>query len=122
MSFLCILFSGQVIGLFGTDPQMLALGGKALRLNALMFLTFGFQMVYASLYLSVGRSGAGSILSLGRQGIFFFPCILILPRLFKLSGIVWAQPAADICSALITLWFAWKMNEILGIQNGNRSM
>lgn len=122
MSFLCILYSGEVIGLFGTDPQMLALGGKALRLNALMFLTFGFQMVYASLYLSAGRSGAGSILSLGRQGIFFFPCILILPRLFGLSGIVWAQPAADICSALMTLWFAWKMNEILGIQNGSRSM
>ena len=72
MSFLCILYSGEVIGLFGTDPQMLALGGKALRLNALMFLTFGFQMVYASLYLSAGRSGAGSILSLRRQGIFFF--------------------------------------------------
>lgn len=115
MSVACFFFSGQLIGLFGADPQMILLGGRALRLNAVLLLTFGFQMVYASLYLSVGKSGAGSILSLGRQGIFFFPLILLLPRLFGLSGIVWAQPAADLCAAVVTLWFAWNMNEILGI-------
>lgn len=116
MSVICIVFSRQIISLFGSDPQMIQLGSKALRLNALLFLTFGFQMVYASLYLSVGKSGAGSVLSLGRQGIFFFPLILILPGVFGLSGLLWAQPAADICAALVTVWFAWRMNELLGIK------
>lgn len=116
MSMICLLFSRQMVGIFGTNAQMLNLGSRALRLNALMFLTFGFQMVYASLYLSVGKSKAGSILSLGRQGIFFIPLILILPEILGLSGIVWAQPAADICAALTALWFAWKMNEVLEIK------
>ena len=115
MSFICFIFSGQLVGLFGSDPEMILLGSQALRLNAVLLLTYGFQMVYASLYLSAGKGGAGSVLSLGRQGIFFFPLILILPKLFGLSGILWAQPAADICAALVTVRFAWKMNEILGI-------
>ena len=53
---------------------------------------------------------------MGRQGIFFIPLILILPGILGLSGIVWAQPAADMCAALAALWFAWKMNEVLGIK------
>lgn len=105
---LCIAFAEPLVGLFGSDPAMIRLGSRALRASALLFTTFGLQMVYASLFLSIGKSLKGSVLSLGRQGIFFFPLVLVLPRLFGLNGLIWVQPAADLLSAVTALCFAVK--------------
>lgn len=104
-----VVFADPIVALFGTDVKMLTLAAKALRLNAVLFLTFGFQMVYASLYLAIGKSLAGSILSLSRQGIFFFPLVLILPRVLGLTGVIWVQPVADILSTTLTVIFVIKV-------------
>lgn len=108
-----IIFSYQIVSLFGTDPKMIELAGKALRLNAILFTTFGFQMVYASLYLAIGKSMVGSVLSLSRQGIFFLPLIFILPHLFGLTGVISVQPAADLLTTIITIIFAVRINRTL---------
>lgn len=105
-----ILFSNPIVALFGKDAEMIALASKALKLNALLFITFGFQMVYATLYLAIGKSLIGSVLSLSRQGIFFFPLILILPYLFGLTGVIYVQPMADLLTTIITIYFAIKIN------------
>lgn len=105
-----ILFSNPIVALFGKDTEMIALASKALKLNAILFITFGFQMVYATLYLAIGKSLIGSVLSLSRQGIFFFPLILILPYLFGLTGIIYVQPMADLLTTIITIYFAIKIN------------
>ena len=108
-----VIFAYPIVSLFGTDTEMLNLAAKALRLNAVLFLTFGFQMVYASLYLAIGKSLAGSILSLSRQGIFFFPLVLVLPCLLGITGVVWVQPMADLLTTILTMIFAVKINHTL---------
>ena len=95
---------------------MVNLAGRALRLNAILFIAFGFQMVYASLYLSIGKSLVGGLLSLSRQGVFFLPLIYVLPRLFQLSGVIWVQPAADLLTTAVTLIFAIKINRALTVE------
>ena len=51
-------FAEPIVSIFGTDAEMVNLASKALRLNAILFVTFGFQMVYASLFLkSLKESG-----------------------------------------------------------------
>lgn len=109
----CFIFAKQIIGLFGNDPAMIQLGIHVLRVNAVFFVTFGLQMVYASLYLSAGKSLAGSILSLGRQGIFFFPLILLLPAIMGISGLIWAQPLADLCAAVVACISAVQVDQRL---------
>ena len=84
------IFADPIVSLFGTDVEMAGIAAKALRLNAVLFITFGFQMVYASLYLAIGKSLVGSVLSLSRQGIFFFPLVLVLPHVMGLTGVVWS--------------------------------
>ena len=108
-----ILFANPIVSLFGTDADMTALAGRALKWNALLFVTFGIQMVYATLYLAVGKSVAGSVLSLSRQGIFFFPLILILPHLFGVAGVIFVQPTADLLTTVITIFFAVKVTREL---------
>lgn len=108
-----VIFAEPIVSLFGTDTKMIDLASKALRLNAALFITFGFQMVYASLYLSIGKSLVGGMLSLGRQGIFFFPLVFVLPHMFELTGVIWVQPMADFFTTILTIIFAIKINRTL---------
>lgn len=110
------IFADPVVSLFGTDLKMIDLAAKALRLNAVLFITFGFQMVYASLYLAIGKSLIGSILSLSRQGIFFFPLVFALPHLLGLTGVIWVQPMADLLTTILTVIFAVKINRTLSAE------
>ncbi len=110
------IFADPVVSLFGTDVKMIDLAAKALRLNAVLFITFGFQMVYVSLYLAIGKSLVGSILSLSRQGIFFFPLVFALPYFLGLTGVIWVQPMADLLTAILTVIFAVKINRALSAE------
>lgn len=115
-----IVYSDNIVSFFGTDKDMLNLAAKTLKVNALLFVTFGFQMVYASLYLAVGKSLAGSILSLGRQGIFFIPLIFVLPHFLGLNGLIIVQPVADIMATIITIIFAVKIKSELNKHISNK--
>lgn len=108
-----ITFSTPIVSLFGSDRKMIELASKALKLNAILFVTFGFQMVYASLYLAIGKSLVGSVLSLSRQGIFFFPLVFLLPHIWGLTGVIYVQPIADFLSTMITIIFAIKVTNLL---------
>ena len=110
------IFADPIVSLFGTDIEMVDIAAKALRLNAVLFITFGFQMVYASLYLAIGKSLVGSVLSLSRQGIFFFPLVLVLPHVMGLTGVVWVQPMADLLTTILTIVFAVRINHTLSTE------
>ncbi len=110
------IFADPIVSLFGTDVEMAGIAAKALRLNAVLFITFGFQIVYASLYLAIGKSLVGSVLSLSRQGIFFFPLVLVLPHVMGLTGVVWVQPMADLLTTILTIVFAVRINHTLSTE------
>lgn len=112
------LFADPIVSLFGNDAAMISLAAKALKLNAVLLVTFGLQMVYASLYLAIGKSLIGSLLSLSRQGIFFFPMIVVLPFLFGLAGLISVQPLADLFTAILTGIFAVKIQRELTNERG----
>lgn len=114
---LLTVFAEPMVSLFGTDTEMVALASRALRLNAVLFITFGFQMVYATLYLAVGKSAVGGLLSLSRQGIFFIPLIYVLPRLWELNGLVCVQPMADLLTTIVTAIFAIRITHTLSATN-----
>ena len=110
------IFADPIVSLFGTDVEMAGIAAKALRLNAVLFITFGFQIVYASLYLAIGKSLVGSVLSLSRQGIFFFPLVMVLPHIMGLTGVVWVQPMADLLTTILTIVFAVRINHTLSTE------
>ena len=110
------IFADPIVSLFGTNVEMVGIAAKALRLNAVLFITFGFQIVYASLYLAIGKSLVGSVLSLSRQGIFFFPLVLVLPHVMGLTGVVWVQPMADLLTTILTIVFAVRINHTLSTE------
>lgn len=104
---LMALLSTQIISQF-TDgnAEMISVGSKSLMANGLSFFLFGFYTVYSSLFLALGKGTAGFIIGACRQGICFVPAILILPMACGINGILYAQPAADVLSAIITVFMA----------------
>lgn len=91
------------------DMELINVGKNALRANGLSFTLFGFNTVYSSLFLALGKAKEGFFLGACRQGVCFVPVILIFPMLWGESGILYAQPAADIISAVITVFMAFHL-------------
>ena len=106
-----LVFASPVISCFGKDETMQEIARIALRANTLMFFTFGFQFVYSTLYMAIGRARQSLLLNIGRQGLFFIPVILLLPSYWGLNGVLYAQPVADVFATLMTLFFAIQIHK-----------
>lgn len=112
------IFSAQIMTLFTKDDlEMIRIGSAALRANGLSFLLFGFYTVYSFLFLVMGKAAKGCILGACRQGICFVPVILLLPKICGLSGILYAQPIADVLSAIVTAFMAVPFHKELAVNN-----
>lgn len=108
------LFSSSIIsGFTKGDMEMIHAGQKALRANGLSFLLFGFYTVYSSLFLALGKAKEGFILGACRQGICFVPVVLLLPMAWGIHGILYAQPIADVISAIVTVFMALHLHKEL---------
>lgn len=111
---LMALFSAQIISLFANgNMEMIEIGRKSLMANGISFFLFGFYTVYSSLFLALGKGAEGFWLGACRQGICFVPIILILPKVCGINGILYAQPAADVISAVITIFMALQLHREL---------
>lgn len=112
------IFSSQIMSLFTKDDmEMIRVGSAALRANGLSFTLFGFYTVYSFLFLVMGKAAKGCILGACRQGICFVPVILFLPAVCGLSGVLYAQPFADVLSAIVTAFMAVHLHKELSAAN-----
>ena len=46
---------------------------------------------------------SASTLAMARQGLFLVPLVLLLPRLFGLTGLELAQPASDVLTLCLAI-------------------
>ena len=116
LGLIAAVFSTQIVSLFTKgDTEMVRVGSIAMRANALSFILFGFYTVYSFLFLVMGKAMEGCILGACRQGICFVPVILILPAIWGLSGVLYAQPIADTITAIVTAVMAVRLHRELRI-------
>ena len=114
VALVAIIFPVPIISLFSkNDTLLISMGSKALRANGVIFPFFGLQMVYMSLFLALGKGREGGILSVSRQGIFFIPTILLLPKFFGINGLIATQPVSDTLTVILTAIFAMKLKKTL---------
>lgn len=89
-------FAPKLIALFRDDPEVIACGALALRLQCVTFPLQSWVVMSNMLEQAINRTGPATFLAAARQGIFFIPVVLILPWLFGLLGVQMAQPIADV--------------------------
>lgn len=104
ISILGYIFAPQLIALFRDDPQVIACGTLALRLQCITFPAQSWIIVSNMMAQSIGRTIPATLLAAARQGLFFIPIVLLLPLIpaIGLIGVQAAQSVAD----LLTLIFA----------------
>lgn len=98
------LAAPRVIGMFGSG-QMQEIGTFAMRAQCvgLLFQTLG--VLSNMTFQAVGKSWQATFLSSCRQGVYFLPLILILPRVAGLTGVEITQPLADVCTFVTCIPF-----------------
>lgn len=101
------LFSTPIAILFGgeNNSELLALASDGMRLFCLMLPVVGFQMIGANYFQYVGKFRESVILSALRQLILLIPLVIILPRIWAMTGIWIAAPIADFAAFIVTLIF-----------------
>ena len=92
------------------DPEVVAIGAKALRFQCLTMPILTLGVMCNMTFQSIGKSWTATFLSSLRQGVYFLPLILVLPRLLGLIGVQATQPIADVftfatCLPLIIRFF-----------------
>ena len=106
MSVLALLgfaFAPQLVQLFRDDPQVVLIGGFALRCQCVALALQPLNVCSNMLFQSIGKSKPATFLSCTRQGLFFIPAILVLPRVIGLTGVQITQPLADILSFVVSV-------------------
>ena len=99
-----IILSQPLIMLFNRNPLIIEYGRYLLIAQVVLYPAFGLCYMMTITFQTIGSSRFGLFLSMIRQGIFYVPFILTLPKLLGVTGIYFTQPAADILTILVCIF------------------
>jgi len=110
-SLVFMTLSGLLLSIFATpiasalhsDLLVSQIGARVMRAQALTLPLVGWGLLINMLFESLGRGVQATVLSMGRQGLFLTACVLALPPLFGLDGIIFAQPVADVLFFMLAM-------------------
>jgi len=96
-----MVFPVRILGMYITDPALVASGANAFRVVMGAFLLQGFLLLPATLFQSIGKGGMASIVLLAREILLFVPLVIVLPLFMNLLGVWISIPIADVVIAVI---------------------
>ncbi|WP_416339783.1 MATE family efflux transporter [Oscillibacter ruminantium] len=97
------VFAPELVALFRNDPEVIRVGALAMRYQCVGFALSGWVVISNMTLQTIGDTGPATFLAAARQGVFFIPAVLILPRLFNLWGVILAQPVSDILAFAVAV-------------------
>lgn len=108
------LFAKNILQFFIDDAQTVEIGANFLRVRciATVFMFLCFHLV--NLFQAVGKGDRALLLAVVRWAVFNIPMLFLFNRLFQMYGIVWAQIAGDICTALVSFYVYHRFKRQLG--------
>lgn len=101
MTFLCYLLRGQIVGAFLTEPAAFDYAVSFTNILLTTSFLFGVFYVLVNALQAMGAAGPALIVNLSRQGLIYIPVLFLLQAILGVTGLVWAQPAADLLSTLL---------------------
>lgn len=101
----CAVCAPFIMGEFLASEDAVGIGTLALRLQCICMPILSLNILAGFTYQVVGNKGIAVLLSCSRQGLFYIPAILILPRLFGILGIQSAQAVSDLLAFLFAVPF-----------------
>lgn len=100
------LFTRPALQLFMDDPEVVDAGIRILRSLTISAPAVGLILGFTTLFQAEGKAMPALILSISRQGVVLILCLWLLQSLLGYTGILAAQPAADVLTLGIALLLA----------------
>lgn len=100
---LCYLFTGQIVHAFLTDGSAFDYGVTFSRILLSTSALFGVYYVLTNALQAMGAATPSLIINLSRQGLIYIPALFLLEAVFGITGLIWAQPVADVLSILLAI-------------------
>ena len=98
MTIFCYLFTNQIVSVFLTDESAFDYAVRFARILLTTSTLFGVFYVLTNALQAMGAAAASLIINLSRQGIIYIPALFVLRSTLGVTGLVWAQPVADVLS------------------------
>jgi Na+-driven multidrug efflux pump len=112
---LCMVFPREIARIFTTDPVLLDMAARGIRLDMLVFFIVGSQAVTTNFFQCIGKVKVSIFLSLSRQLFMLLPMAYVFPLLWDIDGVWYSMPASDFCSFAMTipilLWYLKKIKK-----------
>ncbi|MGM0635505.1 MAG: MATE family efflux transporter [Bacteroidota bacterium] len=102
---LIMIFPEEIVSVFTQEEEILANTPGAMRWVFAAIPIISLQLIGSAYFQAIGKATPALLLTLTRQGFFFIPLILILPRYFGELGVWISFPLADFISTVVTGYF-----------------
>ena len=102
---LLMLFPEAITRMFTTDLRVIEQTPNDMRWVFAATPIIAVQLIGAAYFQSIGKAIMALLLTLTRQGFFFIPLILILPKFYGELGVWISFPISDVLSTMVTAYF-----------------
>ena len=110
---MAMLFPQLMARAFTTDPEMVDMTGRAIRISFVAFSIIGFQIVTGQFFQAIGKVKNAIILSLSRQVIFLCPALYLCSIAWGLTGVWVAMPLSDVLAAILAVIMLWRSKRMI---------
>ena len=102
---LIVLFAENIAAVFTREPLVVKTTADVLTWVFLSTPIVGIQLIGSAYFQAIGKAIPALLLTLTRQGFFFIPFLLVLPRYYGSFGVWISFPIAEFISTLVTAFF-----------------
>ncbi|WP_228853200.1 MATE family efflux transporter [Aegicerativicinus sediminis] len=102
---LLMIFPHTITRLFTDNKEVLSETPTAMRWVFAATPIIALQLIGSAYFQAIGKAIPALLLTLTRQGFFFIPLVLILPRIYGEIGVWISFPISDLLATLVTAYF-----------------
>jgi putative MATE family efflux protein len=102
---LLMVFPEEITRMFTSDIDVINQTPSDMRWVFAATPIIAIQLIGAAYFQAIGKATPALLLTLLRQGLFFIPLILILPKFYGEIGVWISFPISDVLSTIVTAYF-----------------
>lgn len=104
MTVVCSVFTNQIAGAFLQRGEAFDFAMRFIKILLSTSCLFGGFYVLVNALQAMGAAKKSLVINMSRQGLIYIPSLFILNGILGITGLVWAQPVADVLSVVIAVW------------------
>ena len=105
-----LLFSSQILSLFGVEASIIAQGVGNFRLFYSVFILYGVMVMTITFFQSIGNGKKAGMIVMLRQLFLFVPAMIFSPMAFGIKAVWFTQPLVDFI--MITVGILMMLSEL----------